>query len=170
MTTIYLLQTLVPAGLILWIAVAAARSMLGFYTQVIATFILIGTLVFIGIWIIPPWCTPYVLAALLFLAVLFRLRRRPGFISVLPPSIRTWAVALLFLTLAIYSLTQLATALHGRIPPTDSIDLSYPLRKGTYLVVSGGNASTINSHFMTLDESVPRFQRWRGSIGCGIKL
>jgi hypothetical protein len=64
--------------------------------------------------------------------------------------------------LGLFILSQLIPALAGRQALELAIDLHFPLAYGDYLIVSGGNGANINSHLVTLDESVPRFKNWRG--------
>jgi murein DD-endopeptidase MepM/ murein hydrolase activator NlpD len=48
----------------------------------------------------------------------------------------------------------------GRRPPREAVNLSFPLRDGTYLVVNGGARALINGHFATLTGQ--HFRRWQG--------
>jgi hypothetical protein len=52
------------------------------------------------------------------------------------------------------------TALIGRQPHADPIDLAFPLNNGTYLVVNGGSHLLINAHLNTLKGD--RFRAYRG--------
>ena len=58
-------------------------------------------------------------------------------------------------------------ALWGRRVPAESVDVSFPLRQGTYLIVNGGNIELLNAHLMTLVGE--RFRAYRGqSFGVDI--
>lgn len=59
MLTLYLLQAIVPLALIVWIAIAPQLNIVGYWTQAIATGIGIIALAHVGIWLFPPWWTPY---------------------------------------------------------------------------------------------------------------
>ena len=73
----------------------------------------------------------------------------------------TGALLVLTLGLAVYILT-------GWRAPPDAVELSFPLRGGTYLVVNGGGNELINAHYKTLDGE--RFRPWRGqSYGVDIE-
>lgn len=51
-------------------------------------------------------------------------------------------------------------AVSGRTAPTETVDLAFPLRQGTYLVVNGGTSELLNAHLMTV--SGKRFRAYRG--------
>ena len=162
MLILYLLQVVIPLAFIIWIACFGARNLLAFGCEVLAALMLNLTLLFTGMWLVPPWWSPYVFAGLTVLAMLPAIRRQPLFESLLPPNALSWLRPLISLVIAIVCLSQLAPALRGRISPEGAIALDYPLESGTYLIVSGGNHGTINSHFLTLGEDEARFRQWRG--------
>ncbi len=47
-------------------------------------------------------------------------------------------------------------------PPIPAVDLAFPLQRGNYLILNGGNDIRVNAHMKLLDESVPRFRAYRG--------
>ena len=51
-------------------------------------------------------------------------------------------------------------AVRGRRAPMGAVELSFPLRSGTYLVVNGGGNELINADLKTLVGE--RFRPWRG--------
>jgi murein DD-endopeptidase MepM/ murein hydrolase activator NlpD len=58
--------------------------------------------------------------------------------------------------------------LTGRHAPQGAVDLSFPLRNGTYVVVNGGGNELINAHYGTMKGE--RFLPWRGqSYGVDIE-
>ena len=59
---------------------------------------------------------------------------------------------------AIYAVSG-RTAPH-RTAPTETVDLTFPLRQGTYLVVNGGTRELLNAHLVTV--SAARFHAFRG--------
>lgn len=162
MLIIYSLQVLVPLALILNLAIWRPRTVLGFCCELAAIFTLLLTLLFTGLWLVPAWWTPYVFAVLTVVAALLHLRRKPRFETAMPSGAKQWARPVIFLALTAICLTQLFPALEGQSAPQGAIAIDYPLGPGSYLIVSGGNDSTINSHFLTLNEEEPRFQQWRG--------
>lgn len=58
MLTLYALQTLLPLSFIGWIAMRPPRSLVGFWSQAIATGLGIIALGYGGLWLFPPWWTP----------------------------------------------------------------------------------------------------------------
>ena len=54
-------------------------------------------------------------------------------------------------------------ALAGRAQQAGTtVELAFPLKSGTYLVVNGGSNIKVNGHLMTLDASMARFAPYRG--------
>jgi len=162
MLVFYVLQILVPISLILWVAVAGARSLVGFWIQVGAAAVVFITLMLIGVWTALPRWTPLLLALPLILATTFRFSRLSEHARLWPANGLAWLAPGLFLVIAAYGLTQFGSALYGRMAPASTIDIGFPFRSGTFLVVNGGNSLAVNAHHMTLAEDVPNFRRWRG--------
>ena len=163
MTTFFTLQLIVPLILVAWMAAAPARSGLGFWLQLTATAAGLIAMGLTGLWLLPPWWTPYAFGVLLLPAAISAWRQRRPFVSVLPRSIAGWGGAAFFVALASVALWQTALALRGRAPPPEKqVELAFPLERGNYLVVDGGYALSINAHLTTLNPEVPRFNAWRG--------
>jgi Peptidase family M23 len=163
MTSLFALQLTVPLIFIGWMALAPPRSLVGFWIQLLGTAAGLLTIGLTGLWLLPPWWAPYAFGALLLMAMVLGLHRRRPFNARLPSSAWGWAGAVLFVALGGVALYQAAPALAGRTPPSAKlVNLTFPLDKGTYLVVNGGYDLSINAHMMTLDLSVPRFAAWRG--------
>ena len=163
MIALFALQLAVPLILIAWIGIAPQRSLLGFCAQVGATAIGLFAAALSGIWMLPPWWSPYVYAALLSLTTLVALRRRGPFVTLKPTGLGAWAVVLLHLSLGGLAGAHASRAVAGRDPPADRmVELSFPLAGGTFLIVNGGSDPSVNGHMKTLDASVPRFRAWRG--------
>lgn len=165
MTTLFAVQFALPVLLVCWIALTPPRSRLGFAAAVAATACGLLAIALAGIALFPPWWTPYAFGLLLVPASLLALalaRRRPP-ISVLPAGFGSWAVTVLFLATGVAAIYLSAHATVGRSPPSGKVvELRFPLAAGTYLIVSGGSAVSINPHLKTLDLAVPRFSAWRG--------
>lgn len=162
MLLLYSLQAILPLLLIAWLMFFSARNILGYCAQLASVGLVIITLIFVGIYVLPPWWVPYLYLAAYIGVVLLQGFKRRGFRSTLPIDVKEWLQLFVNIVLILFVLTQLIPALCGRQPPELAVDLSFPLETGDYLIVSGGNSTNINSHLMTLDESEPRFSNWRG--------
>lgn len=153
------LQVGLPLALILLHSLVPAASWTGLWLRTAAVALLILYAALVGVWLFPPFWTPYLLAALLLLATLRsgrRLARRGATRRTWP----RWIETGLSTAGAVVSLVLLAPALQGRAAPPDAVDLSMPLGPGTYLVANGGTSEAVNSHLMTLTGE--RFRPWRG--------
>lgn len=162
MLTIYLLQSLVPLALVVWLAIAPLQSAIGFWTQAFVTAIGIAAIGLTGLWLFPPYWVPWTLGVLLAAVIAARCRRRQQ-ISRWPDAAWGWVGLIAFSTLGLYAGNQVRLALSGMRPPEGLVvDLASPLGPGTYLVANGGAALVINAHNEVLDASIPRHRRWRG--------
>ena len=163
MTVIFFLQLALPLLLIGWTALSPLKSTLGFCCQVVGTAAVLLALALTGLWLFPPWWTPYVFAGLYAAAIFLGWRRRYPFAAPSPNGWLAWLFSAVFIALGGWGVYQSASALAGRVPQAGRvIDLVFPLKGGTYLVVSGGSSLTINPHLMTLDASMARFHAYRG--------
>ena len=61
---VILFQIILPLGLLTWLALAPARSALGYIVQAGATGIGLLALALVFIWMIPPWWIPWLYIAL----------------------------------------------------------------------------------------------------------
>ncbi len=163
MLTLYALQTLLPLSFIGWIAMRPPRSLVGFWSQAIATGLGIIALGYAGPWLFPPWWTPHVLGVVLMAAVAAGLlRRKRG--TIWPAGIVGWVVAAGFATLGLFAANTTRLALSEAVMPDGGgIDLALPLGHGRYLVANGGAGLTLNAHADALDQSVPAHRAWRGT-------
>lgn len=170
MTLVFLLQLTLPLLSIGWIGFAPSRTTLGFCCHAIGTAIALPGLALTGLWLFPPWWTPYVFAGLLVVAVFFGWRQRFPFASRWPTGSMGWIFALTFTGIGAWGVYQSANALAGRVPQAGAVvELAFPLKIGTYLVVNGGSTKSVNPHLMTLDASMARFRAYRGqSFGVDI--
>ena len=163
MTGLYVAQWLLPLILMGWMLWLPARSRLGFVVQCVGSVAAFAVMALRGIWLLPPWWTPYVFGAALVAAAWMGLRRSRPFTSAMPGTWGAWIVAAAFVALGALSLIGTAVALHSRIPPPGPVvNLAFPLGPGRYLVINGGSDLTTNAHLETLDASEPRFRDWRG--------
>lgn len=163
MSTLFLLQLVVPLVLVAWMGLAPPRAWLAFWLQVVATATALWAMALLGIWLVPPWWAPHAFGVALAVMVALELRRRLPFVSALPGAWGAWLNAGIFLVLGMASAYGLVGALRSRtVSPLAAVDLSFPLGPGSYLIVNGGSNINTNAHLMTLDAGVPRFRPWRG--------
>lgn len=162
-----LLQLLIPVALLAWLAVGRPASIGAWISRAALAgcyFVSIGVG---GLWLILPWYTPLIYGVLLpvSLALSFsRIRTLPlvpaghrGLVGV----VLVAGAALGFAGLSLYMIG-------GRRTPADAVELVFPLRRGTYLIVNGGGNGLINAHLKTLRGE--RFRPWRGqSFGVDVE-
>lgn len=163
MLILYLLQGLVPLGLIAWLALAPPRSTVGLCMQVLATGTGLIAIALTGIWAFPPWWTIYVLAGLLAAAAQVALtkRRQRG---LWPKAIMGWLSLASFAALGLYAANISRLAFAAReMPAGRSIALSSPLGPGVYLVANGGNAPSVNAHATLLSQPDARHRPYVGT-------
>lgn len=163
MMSLFAMQLAVPLLFITSIAFVPLNSKFGFCCQVAGVALALFALALVGLWLFPPWWTLYVFAALLAAAVFMGWRRRHRFASTLPSSWIAWIVTAAFMVVGGWGVYQSVIALEGRDPPPFTVvDLSFPLKGGTYLVINGGSNISVNPHLITLDAGVARFHAYRG--------
>ena len=163
MLTLYLLQALVPLGLVLWIAVAPARSIVGFWAQASGVALGLMALGLTGLWLFPPWWTPHALGVVLIALMAARVLRRHRE-AMWPRSLAGRAVAACFAALAVFAADRIRLAAQAmRIPSGEVAALSWPLGPGRYLVANGGATLALNAHADALDQSVAAHRPWRGT-------
>ncbi len=153
------LQAVVPIGLLLWLAFARQPSHAAWVLTVVLVAFYIRLMAAAGLWLILPAVLLPVYGASLVAGAavsLWRVRspaERPrGARAAVGLALRAATVALVA-----------ALGVHangGRRAPGPAVDLAFPLRHGTYLVVNGGSVELINAHIMTLTKD--RFQAYRG--------
>lgn len=163
MIIIFLVQLALPFLLIGWLALFPARSAVGLGAQLAAIALGLLALALTGLWLFPPWWSPYGFAVLYLLAAGFALHRRLPFTSVLPVGAGAYVATFLCVLFGVAAGYRAALAWAGRTPPAAQIvDLRFPLAGGNYLVVNGGNETVVNAHLETLNAAVDRFRAWRG--------
>jgi hypothetical protein len=163
MIYVALIQTLVPALLLAWLGLFPMRNRWAHAVQILCVALVLFAFALLGLWMLPPWWAPYLFGAIFILIVAGQLLR---------PTLKTerqsdaWANFVVLgavVLLAAYANYLIMGGLKGRSPAGESVvNIAMPLPKGTYLVAQGGSNRSVNDHFMTLDETVPRFAAWRG--------
>lgn len=163
MTTVFVVQLLVPMLLVLWLWVLPPSSHLGWAVQTVATLVLLAVATRVGMWLFPPWWTPCAAAAAALAAALLRWPRAKG-LPWLPARLAGWAGVVLFGALAAGSVVIGMRAWAGAQPPlVPAVSLAWPLQGGRFLVANGGNHLWINSHLRSFLSNDPRFIPWRGN-------
>jgi len=162
MTILILIQILFPLVLIGWLAFWPPRNLMGMGVQALVTAIALVAIARMGIWVFPPWWTPYLYGVLFMLALGLRfLRHQPK--RRMPLSWSGWVMVVGFVAFGVYVGNEAARSWAGPFPAAaTAVDLTFPLRGDNFLIVNGGSNIRINAHLKTLDESVPRFQAYRG--------
>jgi hypothetical protein len=156
------LQIGLPLLLIAGVSIAPPRNKLGFFLQALVTAMTLVAIARLGVWMFPPWWTPYLYGVLLVVALGIGIRRRQP-LRPLPSHGLGWVVVMAFVALDVFVGNAAWQSWAGRIPPpVPVVDLTFPLQGGEYLIVHGGSNLQINPHMKTLDESVPRFRAYRG--------
>jgi hypothetical protein len=153
------LQLAVPVWLLTWLAFGthATKGRFVAAAALAATYVLaIGIA---GLWLVLPWWLPLGYGAVALWTIARRLRQ--GDHPQPPPrAIRDFAVTALIGAFVVLLLSIVGVALVGRRPPGEPVDVSFPLGRGTYLVVNGGSQALINAHLSTLEGQ--RFAPYRG--------
>lgn len=160
---ITLIEALVLAGLILWLAVAPATTMLTLGLYGIAAALGFVVLAFGGLWLDLPWWTPHMAAVAAVATLLVRLWLRGLPVAQgLPKGIHERVCAVVAVLFAVISGAALTEVVKGRAPPDTPVDIASPFGPGTYLSVNGGYTKLVNAHLETLDPTVERFKVYRG--------
>ena len=157
-------QIVLPVTLIAWLAFRPLSGGVGLLVQALATGLVLTTLLLIGVWMIPPWWTPYLYLTVWFGIVLggsrLRLRSRKHRDRSFSSALGT----LLFAVIGLLCLTLTTQAITGRWIPSGgtATAMRFPLGPGTYLVANGGANSRVNGHVMTLKPTTTRQADYRG--------
>ena len=161
MEFLLLVQFALPLALLTWLALAPLSSRVGLTVQAIATALLLLALHLSGLWLIPPWWTPWLYWPLFGLA-LFRAARREREAR-LPKKVWGWLAVMLLTGLGAYAGATAAQALRGRRPPVGPhVELHFPLEKGRYYVANGGTNTSVSSHAATLVRATLRQREFFG--------
>lgn len=151
------LHLLVPAMLLSWQWLGVDRSRAAWFLKTLAVGSYLVLLLLAGVWMAVPWYLGYLYLGLWAALGILRYRRMRAESSRASGRFRatiSGTATALFLVASIY-------ALMGHRPlDEEAVDLTFPLRGGTYYVISGGSNALMNLHFMTLRDE--RFRRFRG--------
>lgn len=154
MIILYLLQVIVPLLLIAWLAFAPPRNSVGFWIQAVAIGIGIVAILYTGLWLFPPWWSPYAFGGLLIASVIAGLVWRKR-VTVWPSKVLHWVSAVGFVGLGLFAANELRLGIAAtQIPEGATLNLASPLGPGTYLVANGGSGITMNAHADALDQSI----------------
>jgi murein DD-endopeptidase MepM/ murein hydrolase activator NlpD len=163
MMLLLLLQAIVPLLLIGWLAFATPRSSVGFWIQAVATGIGILAILFSGLWLFPPWWSPYAFG-ILFIATVIRGVVRRQSAGVWPGKLVNWLFATGFAALGLFAANELRLAIIAtRIPDVATLNLDSPFGPGTYLVANGGSGMAMNAHADALDQSISVHKAYWGT-------
>jgi hypothetical protein len=159
------LQLVLPVALLLWLAFGRPKTAIAWLLRVLlVTCYLLATGV-AGMWLVLPWYTPVIYGIALLGALIHSLPHYT--IPLKPVGSKGWLAVLLFGALVAILGGLSVSVLNARRVPADAIDLHFPLKNGSYLVVNGGRNELINAHLQTLKGE--RFRPWRGqSFGIDI--
>lgn len=148
---------LVPAMLLLWQWLGVDRSRAAWSLKTLAAGSYPVLLLLAGVWVALPWYLGYLYLGLWATVGVWQYRRLGAEHSRSSRRFRaiiSGAAAALFMAGSIH-------AWMGHRPfDKEHVDLAFPLRGGTYYVISGGSNALMNLHFKTLTDE--RFHRYRG--------
>jgi murein DD-endopeptidase MepM/ murein hydrolase activator NlpD len=166
--TLLVLQIVLPLALIGWLAFAPQRSKLGFAVQAVAVVLALLALWREGVWIVPPWWTTFLYAALAAAAVLANAKRAWTSAPRLPHRFSAWTGVTAATLLSVYAAAELVRTEAASRPPAGRLfDLAMPLGPGDYLILNGGANLSTNAHADALDQSQPAHRAWWGT-GYGV--
>lgn len=157
-------QALIPVVLLVWMVLRPLPGRWLFLFQAAGVGVALLAIAKVGMWIFPPWWTPWLFGAAWGVAVAWRLRRMRT--PVRSPPRAHWEILSSMagvLTLTVVGIWGAGSALVARgAPGMDVMDVPNPLGPGSYLVAHGGRQAAVNGHLKTLDPRVERFRAWRG--------
>lgn len=154
------LQVALPLALLAWLVFAPLSFRIGFAVQVLVTALTLLALHLAGLWLMPPWWTPWAYWALFILAML-RAWRLPD--ETKPSKTWGWAATALLACLGAYAAWIATQAVRGRqLPPGPLVELQFPLEDGRYYVANGGTTTAVSSHVGTFARSTPRQRAYYG--------
>ncbi|MEO6715719.1 MAG: M23 family metallopeptidase [Novosphingobium sp.] len=144
---LWLIQLLLPLSLLLWLAFLPARHILGRTFQSAGTAAILLALHLAGLWIMPPWWTPWIYWGLFAIAVWrgWSMPIRPGIAAA------DYFLVIFWAGLVGFGGWVSSQALVARtLPPGKIVALSSPLAAGSYYVANGGSGEILSSHLRTL--------------------
>ena len=163
MRVILIAQCLVPAAVVVALLLARPSSWLTAALQLGAALLLLTALARVGLWLFPPWWTPWAFAGAGIVATAWSLRRLAPR-SMMPSGVLAWSGSGMAALVAVGSCVVLVRSAHaGTPPPGDVVDLELPFASGHYMVVNGGAWEPMNAHRESARSPDPRFLPWRGN-------
>jgi Peptidase family M23 len=163
MALTYIAQLVVPLVLAWWAWALPPHSRVGYVLQFTGSLLALLCLARIGVWMFPPWWTPYAGVTLLTLATTWRWFEKPAQ-RWWPNHAVAWVLAAMFVAIGTASAYYGVRALAGAQPPSQPvIALNWPMRNGNFLVANGGNDVLINAHMQSMVSNHPRLVPWRGN-------
>lgn len=184
MIALFALQLLIPLLLVGWIVARPLPSALGLAVQTAGSLVVLAASARAGLWLFPPWWTPWLALALVGLAGALHLARRRRR-ALWPTRATEWLGMALLATIGAggtWAAAEVRAALRvpegasegapGEGVPAGSasaegaapVALAFPLAGGRYLVVNGGADELVNAHLAsTRPELAERMRPWRGN-------
>lgn len=157
------LQFVLPLALIAWLAFAPPADTIGVVVQIVATGLVLLALAWTGMWMVPPFWTPWLFGMLWLVAAVVAWRRSG---ARAPGRSMSWAARIHVIAFALLGALAAWVAVDARAGRTPAsvtiIDVGDPLRGGPYLVLSGGSRPMVNSHNRTLAATTARMAAHRG--------
>lgn len=155
------LQLGLPLALLACLWLLPPSNRLGLLLLVATTAIWITAVELAGLWLLMPHWLTSIFALALIVGTWWGWRRAPT--RALPPGPREWLGLALCVVLGAVGALFIADWFKAHNPPAGEVaDLARPLGRGNYRVANGGNSATLNAHYMTLDQSIPRFRAYFG--------
>jgi hypothetical protein len=163
---LWLIQLFFPLALLSMLAFRPARAKFTRALQIAGTAGFLLALHLAGLWIMPPWWTPWLLWGL-FALVLWHgrtARSRPGFGG------GDYLVAMFWAGLLSLGGWVSIEALGARTPPAGEMAiLAMPLPAGLYYVANGGSRDILSAHLRTLPRAtIGQRNYWGQSYGVDI--
>jgi len=151
-----LLQVGLPLLLVVAHCLIPGTSRLALVLRTAALLTLLNYAALAGIWLFPPWWTPYLLMIFTVFGTIFHWPRTKArgrrWLQITEP--------ILAILIGIGGSFALLPVYEGRNIPAGAIDLAMPIGPGHYLVTSGGATPAINAHMPLLN--IARAQAFRG--------
>lgn len=163
---IWLIQLGLPLALLLWLAFRPARHKLVRIFQITGIAVFLLALHLAGLWIVPPWWTPWIYWGIFAIALWLGLimPTRSGL------TLLDYALVIFWVGTAGFGGWVLDQALNARTPPSGEIaTLATPLLVGRFYVANGGSREILNSHLRTLPRATTGHRNyWGQSYGIDI--
>jgi hypothetical protein len=153
------LQVLAPIVLLTLLAMGRERNDAAWLLTAVSVGLYLSAVEIAGIRLVLPWYTPILYGLTFIVAVVVSLRRAAAR-GPWPRSTAGWFVLTARGFTCVLVLALAAYAAAGQNALSSAINLKFPLRQGTYLVVNGGSNTLLNAH---LEMNAPRFHAYRGS-------